>query len=879
MSYKKFIFFCLVLCVLSISSVSASDNAQQDVLNSADAGFADVSHDDVNVLGESEIVEVSGNFTNLDSAVSSSNHIVLTGDVSRVSGENDIHIKDKSVLIEGNGYAINANDLGRAFVVLQGAELVLSNVKIINANSLSNTTQLGGSILNFGSLSVNDCIFENNHGGFGGAIASASNSITTISGINSFTRNNAQTCGGAISITDNATLKIQGKNIFEGNEAADGGGALYLNTLSNVSLLDHSYFYSNAVRGSRGSGGAILAVSNSPLSLKGHVFSGNTAIYGGAIFANETPLNVMYNIFSDNFAAAFGSDINLANSTVDSLNMNYWGSQSKPNSNRVYNYDTDNIESWVILQSVIPSEITQGQNIDIVNFVQNSGNPLSGEMADFEVRVTPNFNPNPLIISKNIGYSTYEGDLGNVIVSISGPGFVNSKSVKVVDGSMETVLSGSSILMFSGESKYFVVTLMDKDANVLPNQNIRILLKNNSFLQTTNGLGQVSLLISNLTPGHYPIEAIFDGTKGYVNSSLSRYIMVFPRGNTNTRIYASNITMFYKDGTRYVATLTDNNGNPLVGMPVKLLINGLTYDKITNATGQVSSALNLRPGEYNISSYFQGNDAYSPVFVTNSLVINPTIIAPDFTKYYKNGTQYYATVKDSTGAYLPEGTEISMNINGVFYKRSVTGNMGLVKLTINLLPGDYILTATNPTNGETAATNIKVLGIISDNTNITKYYRNDTQYIVRLLDDNGNPVSGAQVTFNINGVFYTRTSNASGFATLKINLPEGNYIITATYRGYSVSNSIKVFPVLSARDLNKRAGGLEPFTATLLNGTGKPYENQTVTFNINGRFYYRTTDDKGIAKLNINLPAGIYIITSSYNGCNIGNKVTVYSWV
>ena len=878
MSYKKFIFFCLILLVLSVSGVSAFDNAQQDSLNSADVGFENFLQDNDNVLGESEVTEVSGNFTNLDSAVDSSNHIVLTGDVSRADGENDIHIKDKSVLIEGNGYSINANDLGRAFVVLQGAELVLSNVKIINANSLNNNTTTCGSILNFGSLSVNDCIFDNNHAEFGGAIYSASNSITTISGINSFTNNNAKTFGGAIAITDNATLNIHGKNTFDSNEAADGGGALYLNTLANVSLSDHSYFYSNAVRGSRSSGGAILAISNSPLTLKGHVFSGNTAIYGGAIFANETPLNVMYNIFSDNFATV-GSDINLANSTVDSLNMNYWGSQSKPNPDRIYNYDSDNIESWVVLQSAIPSEITQGQNTNIINFVQNSDDSLQGEMADFEVKVTPNFNPNPLIVSKNVGYSTYEGDLGTVTVSISGPGFINSKSVKVVGGSADTVLSGSSILMFSGESKYFTVTLMDSDANVLPNQNIRIILNNNSFSQITNGVGQVSLLIFNLTPGRYDIEAVFDGTKGYVNSSLSRYIMVFPRGNTNTRIHANNISMYYMDGTRYVAKLTDNNGNPLKDMQVKLLINGLTYDRKTNSTGHVSSPLNLPSGEYNISSYFPGNDDYSPVFVTNSLVINPTIIASDFTKYYKNGTQYYATLKDSTGAYLPEGTEISLNINGVFYKRNVTGNMGLVKLNINLLAGDYILTAYNPISGENSSVLVKVLGIISNNRNITKYYRNDTQYTVRLLDDNGNPVSGAQVSFNINGVFYTRTSNENGFATLNINLQEGDYIITATYKDYSISNTIKVLPVLSARDLSKVRGSSEQFTATLLNGTGKPYENQTVTFNINGIFYYRTTDDKGIAKLNINLPAGEYIITSSYNNSYISNKVTVYSWV
>ena len=39
--------------------------------------------------------------------------------------------------------------------------------------------------------------------------------------------------------------------------------------------------------------------------------------------------------------------------------------------------------------------------------------------------------------------------------------------------------------------------------------------------------------------------------------------------------------------------------------------------------------------------------------------------------------------------------------------------------------------------------------------------------------------------------------------------------------------------------------------------------------------YQRTTDSNGVAKLNINLQAGIYIITSTYNDFSTSNTVTV----
>ena len=67
------------------------------------------------------------------------------------------------------------------------------------------------------------------------------------------------------------------------------------------------------------------------------------------------------------------------------------------------------------------------------------------------------------------------------------------------------------------------------------------------------------------------------------------------------------------------------------------------------------------------------------------------------------------------------------------------------------------------------------------------------------------------------------------------------------------------------------------FEAKILDGQGKPYAGQSVTFNINGVFYKKVTGDDGIARLSINLIAGEYIITSTYNGLNAANKVTISS--
>ena len=65
------------------------------------------------------------------------------------------------------------------------------------------------------------------------------------------------------------------------------------------------------------------------------------------------------------------------------------------------------------------------------------------------------------------------------------------------------------------------------------------------------------------------------------------------------------------------------------------------------------------------------------------------------------------------------------------------------------------------------------------------------------------------------------------------------------------------------------------FNAKVLDGQGKALANKTVKFNVNGVFYDRVTGNDGIAKLKINLPAGQYIITSTYGDYGVGNKITI----
>ena len=364
------------------------------------------------------------------------------------------------------------------------------------------------------------------------------------------------------------------------------------------------------------------------------------------------------------------------------------------------------------------------------------------------------------------------------------------------------------------------------------------------------------------------IAVYFEATGATI---LGLHQMVIVEQENILLIQAPDVEKYYNGTERFVVTVTNFQGNPVVNQSVNITINGRTYTKNTDENGTASIALGLNSGVYNVTTAIDNN-----TFVESVVTILSTVNGTDVVKMYGNATQYYATFLDSDGKYLADGTTVKFNINGVMYERKVSGNKGLAKLNINLPAGEYVITAMNPVTGEKAANNIIVLSTITENKDITKFYKNATQYTVKIIGEDGNVVgAGELVTFNVNGVFYTRETNEFGIAKLNINLPPGDYVITAEYKECKVSNDIKVLNVLTADDISMKYQDGTQFVATLVDGQGKPYAQQTIRFNINGVFYNKVTDSFGQAKLNINLLPGEYIITSSYNGLNTANKITI----
>ncbi|MFR3376983.1 MAG: lectin like domain-containing protein [Methanobrevibacter smithii] len=456
-------------------------------------------------------------------------------------------------------------------------------------------------------------------------------------------------------------------------------------------------------------------------------------------------------------------------------------------------------------------------------------------------------------------------DAGEYHIDVS---YLGSEKYNAADGATDFTVAKKEITMNVTIDKDYRDITVNVNLSEKLDGNLTVLVNNTPYtLSYTNGTG--SLILKNLTYGNYTISAVF--TKdNYQTVNVSENVEI---NSIKTVLEAENVVMYYKDGTRFAVVLRDIYGNPLANMNVTISINGRNYVKQSDENGTASLGLNLESKNYTVVTTFGGNSKYFGTRSNNTVSILSTLLSKDIVKYYRNGTQFYATVLDFKGNPLAN-TTVTFNINGVFYNKTTDEN-GTAKLNIWLRPGKYIITIFNLVTGEQAGNNVTVLSKIVENYDLVKYYKNASKFSVKILDSQGYPVEGTIVTFNINGVFYYKETDSNGIASLAINLRPGKYVITTMYGQYDVGNNVTVLPTLQTSDLKMKYLDGSAFNARVVDGQGNPLANQIVTFNVNGVFYNKVTNDEGIASLNIRLMKGEYIITSIYNGFETGNTIKI----
>jgi len=415
-----------------------------------------------------------------------------------------------------------------------------------------------------------------------------------------------------------------------------------------------------------------------------------------------------------------------------------------------------------------------------------------------------------------IGVALPEDATGEVIISVNGKNYTvmtkyGMASVTISDlangtYSVDAFYNGDDIYAPIKNSTAFTVSKvsdynMTVDiADIVKGENATITVSvpedgTGNVIVTINGTdykgtvvnGTAKVIIPGLDEGTYKVVTFYTGDNKYDSMIVNGTITV--NKNTKTTLTMDNLVKYFNGPQKLMAKLVDGFGNPIANATVYFTINGKVYARITDENGTASIAIRLLPGEYKASALFNGTDDYDMAAVNASVLVKNTILGNDTTLYFRNGTQYVAKFLDGNGKALAN-TDVKFNINGVFYTR-VTDENGIARLNIRLDPASYIITAYNPVTGEQKANNITVLPRIIAKDFSMKYLDGST-FNAALVDGQGKAISGVNITFNINGVFYHRTTDVNGVASLNIRLISGVYIITSMYDECWASNKITI---------------------------------------------------------------------------------------
>jgi predicted outer membrane repeat protein len=566
--------------------------------------------------------------------------------------------------------------------------------------------------------------------------------------------------------------------------------------------------FSNGNATSSGNGGAI--VSSGTLNLSNCTFINNTAeIHGGAIYTDH-PLNISGCTFTGNtadYSGAIGCISNDCTYTVTVHFSSFVNNTATKTGNTIccYNYGSANAENnwWGSNNPTFSSLV--GGNVDyspwmVLNITSNTATVKKGGTAAITVNML------------------YDSD-GNYHDPASG---------HVPDGAAVSFTGTRGILNPTDS------TLID---------------------------GQAASVFTANAAGTAVIYAAVDHETVQTPITIAK---------VNTNLVVGNAAGVNGKTVNLTATLTDENGNPVDGEIVNFNVNGNTHSATTDLSGVAtwSYGISETAGVYTVNANFAGDDNYILSSGTGTLTVNlkdTILIVGNVTGVNGKTANLTATLKDENGNPL-SGKTVTFNVNGNAYT-AMTDLSGVATWSygISETAGVYIISASF-VDGKIYANSSGTGNLTVNTINTTITVNNATgvngktvNLIATLKDENGNPLSGKIVTFNVNGTDYTATTDASGLAALSYKLTKtGVYNIIASFSDGAVyanstgSGNLTVSPAanlyikIKASNNNPEVG--EKFLLTYKLGNYGPdaAENVTITFKLpEGLDFIKVTADTG----------------------------------
>lgn len=566
---------------------------------------------------------------------------------------------------------------------------------------------------------------------------------------------------------------------FRFNVAESCGGAMFFYKTTDKNTFKGKFINNSALGNvdvTNGNGGAITFKNTSSNSIFECDFINNFAyLYGGGVNYRETPYNITFNSNFINNYGKYGGGVNFFD-TLENVVLNgdlinnsavYGGGVCIGYGEIEYGHFIDN--SAIYGGAIFFNGTGSAHDVEVINSYASEGGAifangnLTVENAVFE---NNHADEGTNHISLNVTEGTVT--LSNVTPEEIGP--YKIANLSVVDLSVEDIVKLTAIVTWKG--------------NAVNEGNVSVTIEGKKYsAKVENGIATVE--IPDLVGGPYTANATFEAGQYYDNPSQT---VTFSLPKKDTALITPNRVISVTEGVNgyeYQFILKDVDGNVLAGKEVSVAFNGKNQTIITDDAGWGTVAVYANAeGSYNATITFTGDDRYGPITQNGTIKLvkeKTAFVAPDRTVYVQQmsrGYTYSAILKDVNGKPLAN-KKVLFIFNG---QKQVTytdeTGWATVKLTA-VTAGTQSVTikfAGDRYYRETETT--RTIKIVQEASKLTvddclfKSTDKTKPVVAKLESKSGAPVNGAKLSFNVNGITYSATTDGSGIAIFFIDLNE-----------------------------------------------------------------------------------------------------------
>lgn len=324
-----------------------------------------------------------------------------------------------------------------------------------------------------------------------------------------------------------------------------------------------------------------------------------------------------------------------------------------------------------------------------VKFLKANGKALAKKYVKIKFRgktykLKTNANGIATLSLKKVKKGTYN------VVCHNNDGLSKTFKINVYQRKASTKLTSKDYTFLPDEKRVIKVkltTALDDTSNV--GKVIKIRINGKTYSKKTDGDGVASLDLSSFKKGIYNVQYSYEGSKYFKASKSTKSVKIFD--TTNTRLTVKSTIRFgYGAGTSLKVAYTAG-GVPLAKKTVKLVINGKTYSKTTDANGIVAVPINLAIGSYNVTYNANGDLVFSPASGSCEIDVfqrGPSKVLWKCGNSYKDNSQTFKVLVTDSKGKTTSGGMAELTIDGETYTATV-GSDGYAKFRTDVAIGKY----------------------------------------------------------------------------------------------------------------------------------------------------------------------------------------------